>query len=276
MKNFKQSFETLKISTPVEHILQVEIHRPQKLNAMNQKFWEEIFECFSQIGESRDIRVVLLTGSGRMFTAGLDVTDMVQLGSTTDDVARRAMELRKTVLRYQRAFSILEAIPQPVVAAVHNACIGGGVDLVAACDIRVCTEDAFFQIKEIDLGIVADVGTLQRLPKIIGSQSLVRELAYTGRKLDAKEAKACGLVSAVFKDKQSLEENGLRICREIAAKSPVAISGTKSVLNYARDHSVKDSLEYFATWNISALQTEDIPKAVSSFFSKTTPLFSRL
>ncbi|XP_042747993.1 delta(3,5)-Delta(2,4)-dienoyl-CoA isomerase, mitochondrial [Lagopus leucura] len=174
--------------------------------------------------------------------------------------------------------------PKPVIAAVHGACIGGGVDLVCACDIRYCSQDAWFQVKtsphvptlspvpqEVDIGLAADVGTLQRLPKIVGSQSLVNELAFTARKMMAPEAQSCGLVSRVFPDKAALLQGALDLAASIAARSPVAVQGTKVNLLYSRDHPVPDSLRFMAVWNMSMLQTDDVLKSVQAVMEKKGP-----
>ncbi|XP_039510158.1 delta(3,5)-Delta(2,4)-dienoyl-CoA isomerase, mitochondrial-like [Pimephales promelas] len=169
--------------------------------------------------------------------------------------------------------------PKPVIVAVHGGCIGGGVDLITACDIRLCTQDAWFQIKEVDIGLAADVGTLQRLPKVIGSRSLVNELAFTARKMHADEAKSCGLVSRVFPDKEAMMAGALEMAGEIASKSPVGVQGTKVNLLYSRDHSVAESLDYMSTWNMSMLQTQDLLKSAQAAMEKKSLkeiIFSKL
>ncbi|KAM9732831.1 delta(3,5)-Delta(2,4)-dienoyl-CoA isomerase, mitochondrial [Menidia menidia] len=164
-------FSTLAVSHPAEFITHVELNRPEKRNAMNKAFWSEMVECFNQISDDPDCRVVLVSGSGKVFTAGIDLMDMASdvLQPPGDDTARISWNMRKVIRRYQETFSAIEKCPKPVVVAVHGACVGGGVDLISACDIRLCSQDAWFQVKEVDIGLAADVGTLQRLPKIIGS-----------------------------------------------------------------------------------------------------------
>jgi len=155
---------------------------------MNKAFWKDFRECFQQIREDREVRAVLVTGSGKIFTGGLDVSDHADTlgpGDGNDDAARKAFQILKSLDKYQDTFTAIERCPQPVIAAVHSACVGGGMDLISACDMRICTTDAWFSVKEVDVGLAADTGTLQRLPKIVGSGSLVRELVYTGRKLTA-------------------------------------------------------------------------------------------
>jgi len=184
--------------------------------------------------------------------------------------------LHKVVTAYQSSFTSLEKCNKPVIAAVHNACIGGGVDLITAADIRYCTSDAWFQIKEVDLGLAADVGTLQRMPKVVGNVGLVREMAFSARKMPSDEALSCGLVSRVFQDKESMLSAAFEMASTIAEKSPVAVQGTKVHLNYSRDHTVDDSLAYQAMWNGTMLQSEDLMKAAMSLMNKSKPTFSKL
>lgn len=274
-------YSTLAISQPAEFITHVELHRPEKLNAMNKAFWRDMVECFKEIAENPDCRVVVVSGAGKIFTAGIDLMDMASdvLQPEGDDMARISWNIRKTIAKYQETFSVIEKCPKPVVVAVHGACIGGGVDLVTACDIRLCSQDAWFQVKEVDIGLAADVGTLQRLPKVIGSRSLVNELALTSRKMYADEAKSSGLVSRVFADKEALMAGALEMAGEIAGRSPVAVQGTKINLIYSRDHSVTEGLDYMATWNMSMLQTQDVMKSAQAAMEKKSPktiAFSKL
>ncbi|XP_048355195.1 delta(3,5)-Delta(2,4)-dienoyl-CoA isomerase, mitochondrial [Sphaerodactylus townsendi] len=193
------SYETLKVERVREKVLHVEINRPEKRNAMNSAFWREMVECFNKISQDSECHAVVISGAGKMFTAGIDLMEMgsVFVMMEGDDTARKAWNVRKKIREYQETFTVLEKCPKPVIVAVHGACIGGGVNLIAACDIRYCTQDAWFQVKEVDIGLAADVGALQRLPHIIGNRSLVNELAFTARKLMAPEAESCGLVGYV-------------------------------------------------------------------------------
>nr|XP_046245966.1 delta(3,5)-Delta(2,4)-dienoyl-CoA isomerase, mitochondrial isoform X3 [Scatophagus argus] len=274
-------YTTLAVSHPAEFVTHVELHRPEKRNAMNKAFWSEMVDFFNEIAGNPDCRVVVFSGAGKMFTAGIDLTDMAGdvLQPEGDDTARVSWNIRKTIGKYQETFSVIEKCPKPVVVAVHGACIGGGVDLITACDIRLCTQDAWFQVKEVDIGLAADVGTLQRLPKVIGSRSLVNELALTARKMYADEAKSSGLVSRVFADKEAMLAGALEMAVEIAARSPVAVQGTKINLIYSRDHSVAEGLDYMATWNMSMLQTQDVMKSAQASMEKKSPkmvVFSKL
>ncbi|XP_035584520.1 delta(3,5)-Delta(2,4)-dienoyl-CoA isomerase, mitochondrial-like [Zalophus californianus] len=264
------SYESLQVTVAQKHILHVQLNRPEKRNAMNRAFWREMVECFNKIAQDPDCRAVVISGAGKLFTAGIDLTDIASeiLQPHGDDVARISWYLRRLISRYQETFSVIEKCPKPVIAAVHGACVGAGVDLITACDIRYCAQDALFQVKEVDVGLVADVGTLQRLPKVIGNQSLVNELAFTSRKMMADEALGSGLVSRVFPDKVGMLDAAFTLAAEISTKSPVAVQSTKISLVYSRNHSVAEGLNYMATWNMSMLQTQDIVKSVQAAMDK--------
>ncbi|CAG0900469.1 unnamed protein product [Darwinula stevensoni] len=275
------SFQTLKLSSPTSHVCHVEINRPEKRNAMNHEFWMELKSCFESLAQSPECRSIILSGAGKCFSSGIDLKSFAEKGASmmaVEDVGRRAKMMRDFIISYQESFSSLEKCPKPVIAAIHGACIGGGVDLICTADIRYCTQDAQFQIKEVDIGVAADVGTLQRMPKIIGSESLMRELAYTARFMGADEARQCGLVSRIFPDKDSMMKAVLALAELISTKSPVAIQGTKANLNYSRDHGVSEALDYMATWNMAMLQTEDLMKSAIAQMekSKTPPIYSNL
>jgi len=273
-------YETLQVQTEaapfVHHVI---LNRPEKLNAMNKAFWREIRECFQALNDDADCRAVVLSGAGRCFTAGLDLQDMSDFFDTIqseEDIARKAKTFYTFIRSYQDSFTAVEKCQKPVISAIHGACIGGGVDLTASSDIRYCTQDAIFQIKEVELGLAADVGTVQRLPKIVGNDSIVRELAYSGRKFLSDEAKSIGFISRVFSDKKSMIDAAMSLASEIAEKSPVAVQGTKINLNYSRDHTVDESLEYMARWNSIMLQSEDLTKATMALMAKQKPTFSKL
>nr|XP_054107676.1 LOW QUALITY PROTEIN: delta(3,5)-Delta(2,4)-dienoyl-CoA isomerase, mitochondrial [Callithrix jacchus] len=264
------SYESLRVTSVQKHVLHVQLNRPNKRNAMNRAFWREMVECFNKISRDADCRAVVISGAGKMFTAGIDLMDMASeiMQPKGDDVARISWYFRDLITRYQETFTVIEKCPKPVIAAVHGGCIGGGVDLVTACDIRYCAQDAFFQVKVSDMGLAADVGTLQRLPRVIGNQSLVNELAFTARKMMADEALGSGLVSRVFPDKEVMLNAALALAAEISSKSPVAVQGIKVNLLYSRDHSVAEGLNHMASWNMSMLQTQDLIKSVQAATEK--------
>jgi enoyl-CoA hydratase len=267
------TFETLSV-TLENHIATVRLNRPEKANAMNAAMWQDIRKAFEWVDATPEARVAVLQGEGKYFTAGIDLQMMMGLGSQiADDCDGRMREkLRRLILDLQDTLTSLERCRKPVLAAIAGGCIGGGIDLITCADMRYAASDAFFTIKEIDIGMVADVGTLQRLPKLVG-QGITRELAYTGRKFDATEAQSMGLVNRVFESREALYAGVQAIAAEIAAKSPLSIRGTKEMLNYARDHSVADSLNFIATWNAAMLQSKDLMEAMSSSMTKKVPSF---
>lgn len=275
------SYKALKVMRPREFVVQVELNRPEKRNAMNADFWREIKDCFKKLAEDQDCRAVVLSGAGKIFTAGLDLSDNTdinfnELMSDKLEAPRKARQILPKLAELQESFNVIEKCPKPVIAAIHSACIGGGMDMVSACDIRYCSSDAWFTIKEVDIGLAADLGTLQRFPKIIGNDSLARELAYTGRKMFADEAREIGFVSRIFTDREKLIEGALDLAVVIASKSPIAVQGIKTSMIFSRDHSVQEGLNHIALWNQTMLQSEDVIKSVVGNMKKETPVFSKL
>ena len=253
------SYETLAVTLDGP-VATVRLNRPDKANAMNAPMWQEIRRAFDWIDAMPAARVAVLEGEGRHFTAGIDLQMMAGLlPQVHDDCDGRAREkLRRLILDLQDTLTSLERCRKPVLAAIHGACVGGGIDLVCCADVRYASADARFTVKEIDIGMVADVGTLQRLPKIVGAQGWVRELAYTGRTVDAAEAHSMGLVTRVYPTREALQAGVREVAAAIAAKSPLSIRGVKEMLNYARDHSVADGLNHVATWNAGMLLSGDL------------------
>lgn len=251
----------------------VQMNRPAKLNAMGEDFWREIPQVFAWIDSEPGIRAVVLSGAGEHFSSGIDLMYLASMaGLLGKDPGRNALLLREQIKCLQAALEAVDRCGKPVLAAIQGYCMGGAIDLVSACDMRYCSEDARFSIKEIDVGMAADVGTLQRLPRIIGD-GIMRELAYTGRFVAADEAQRIGLVNRVYSDRATLLEQVMQLAREIAGKSPLAIRGTKEMIRYMRDHSVDDGLNYIATWNAAMLQSEDLRIAVTAQMSKSTAEF---
>ncbi|KAF6025376.1 ECH1 [Bugula neritina] len=274
------NYQTLAVSVPNPHVAHVELNRPEKGNAMNLTFWREMVECFKSLGADGDIRAIVVSGRGKIFTGGLDLVSLTQempdFFDTSKDIGRRAKSLRQTIEQFQQSFTQIEQCPQPVIAAVHSACVGGGVDLVTACDVRFCSADAYFQVKEVDLGLAADVGTLQRLPKIVGNGSFVKDICYTARKVYSQEALDMGIVSRVLATKDSCVEAALNTAKLIAEKSPVAVQATKESINYSRDHPVTDSLNHVRLINQCMLQSEDVVKSAEAMLNKETAVYSKL
>ena len=266
-------FETLTVSIE-DHIATVRLNRPDKANAMNLAMWHDLRSAFRQIDAQPQVRVAILEGEGKSFTAGIDLQMMMGLGAQIEDKCEGRMReaLRAVILDLQDTLTSLERCRKPVLAAVHGACIGGGIDLITCADSRYCSSDAYVSIKEIDIGMVADVGTLQRLPRLIG-EGMARELAYTARRVEASEAREIRLVNRVFGTREELQLGVREIAASIAAKSPLSIRGTKEMISYARDHTVADGLNYVATWNAAMLMSDDLQKAMMANMSKQAPEF---
>lgn len=257
-----------------DKIAHVQINRPDKINAMNADFWREIIDIFQWIDDTDAVRVVVLSGAGKHFSSGIDLTLLASVGAQLGkDVGRNATALRRKILELQASFNAVDNCRKPVLAAIQGYCIGGAIDLISACDMRYATVDAQFSIKEIDMGMAADVGTLQRLPHIIGD-GMMRELAYTGRSIDGHEAASIGLVNRTYDDQESLLAGVMEIAAQIAAKSPIAVRGTKEMIRYMRDHRVDDGLEYIATWNAAMLQSGDLRLAMAAHMTKQKPEFA--
>jgi enoyl-CoA hydratase len=257
----------------MDKIAHVQINRPEKLNSMNAAFWSEIIEIFQWIDDSDEVRVVVLSGAGKHFSSGIDLMMLANVAKELGkDVGRNARVLRRTIVTLQASFNAVDHCRKPVLVAIQGYCLGGAIDLIAACDMRYAAEDAQFSIKEVDLGMAADVGTLQRLPRIIGD-GMLRELAYTGRSFGADEARSIGLVNRVYGDAASLLDGVMAIAHEIAGKSPIAVTGTKAMISYMRDHRIDDGLDYVATWNAAMLQSTDMHVAMAAHMSKQKPEF---
>jgi len=258
----------------VEHIGKVahlRLCRPEAYNTMTRAFWSELPQLVAELDESGGTRAVVLSSTGKHFSAGMDLAVFTGGdgggslgGGGRREEGRARAQLRQTVLLVQETFSALERVRMPVLAAIQGGCIGGAVDMVTACDMRYCTADAFFVIQEINIGMTADVGTLQRLPKVI-PDGVAREMAYRGHRLGAERALQLGLVNQVYDTHEDLVSGVIDIATEIATKSPLAIWGTKEMLNYTRDHTVADSLEHIATWQAGMFQPADM---LESFTAK--------
>ncbi len=255
-----------------DKVAQIQLNRPDKANSLTETLWDEIGAVFRWVGDEPSVRAVVLTGSGKHFCAGIDLALFGSVGKREGDLAKNAYTLRKFILRLQDAFTEIERCNKPVISAIQGVCFGGGVDLACATDIRFCTNDARFSILEIELGMAADVGTLQRLPYIV-NPGIVAELAYTGREFNGEEAKQIGFVTRTFPSYVELLEGALQMAQVIASKAPSGIRSIKRNLLYTRDHTVEDSLEYIATWNASQLMSNDLPIAVMARSMKQPPQF---
>ena len=260
----------------VDHVAHITLARPDELNTMIPAFWRELPGIVNEISDAGEARVIVLSSTGKHFTAGMDLSvfggdALVGAG----EVGRVRANLRVNVLHLQDAFTALELARMPVIAAVQGGCIGGGVDMVCACDMRYATADAFFCIQEINLAMTADVGTLQRLPKLI-PEGIVREYAYTGRRLSAARAYELGFVNDVYATHDEMVAGVMAVASEIAARSPLAVWGSKEMLNYSRDHSVADGLNFVATWQTGMFQGTDMAEAFVARTEKRDAVFEDL
>ena len=263
-----------------DHICNMVLNRPNELNTMTRDFWVELGDALEEINRDSDIRVVILSSTGKHFCAGMDLS---AFSNGVDDIpddkkpdhARVGEVLYRTAKELQGYISRLEEIRVPVIAAVHGGVIGGALDLITACDMRFASNDAFFCIQEINIGMAADVGTLQRLPKII-PDSKMREMAYTGRRMLADEAKDAGLVGEIYETQDEMLDAVHKLAAEIASKSPVAIYGLKAVMNYSRDHNVTDSLDFNALWSGAMLSQSDMTEAMTAQMEKRDASFDKM
>ena len=268
--------ETLVVTTPRPCVALVTLDRPKKLNAVNLRMYQQIGETFSRLGSDPDIRVIVLTGSERSFCAGMDLSDLSKIDVPYTDPARKALAFMRILKDLQTSLNQIEDCGKPVIAAVSGYCIGAGADIISACDIRYCSKNTTFSVKEVAIGMAADIGSLQRLPKVVGNNSWLREMVYTGRNATGKEALENGVFSKLYDTHAETLAAALELAGQIAEKSPIAVIGSKRVLDYSRDHSVKEGLEYVATWNGFATQSPDFINAIVAQMQKKKIEFPRL
>lgn len=261
-----------------DHVAHVRLSRGDELNTMISEFWTELRDVIDEISDSGRSRVIVLSAEGRHFSAGLDLTllaDPARARGDNVEVGRLRSNLRLAIMALQDSFNAFERARMPVLAAIHGACVGGAFDMVTAADCRYATANAWFCAQEINIGMAADVGTLQRLPKLIPS-GVAREYAYTGRRMTAQRAQELGLVNEVFEDKDTMMREVMGIAAEIASKSPLAVYGTKVALNYARDHTVEDSLQQIAVWQSGMFHKTDLGEAFEAQAEGRVPVFEDL
>eukprot|EP01104_Vermistella_antarctica_P017179 TRINITY_DN6046_c0_g1_i1.p1 TRINITY_DN6046_c0_g1~~TRINITY_DN6046_c0_g1_i1.p1 ORF type:complete len:294 (+),score=66.88 TRINITY_DN6046_c0_g1_i1:1340-2221(+) len=260
-------------------IAEVVLNRPKKLNTMTKTFFEEVGEAFRMLDVDEEVRAVLLWAEGRLFTAGLDLKEAFGSSSLSSDdkpPASANLQLYKHVKEWQRYFENIRLCRKPVIAAVHGKCIGGGIDLTSPCDFRVCTSDAAFVVKETAVGIVADLGTLQRIARIIGPGP-AREMVFTANTIDSQRALEWKYVNRVFETKEDMLGGARELARTIANNSPLVVQAAKRVMNYAEGHTIEEGLDHVALWNSAFLQSEDLMEAFFAFMQKRKPKYkSRL
>jgi enoyl-CoA hydratase len=267
------TYRTLSLTTEgaVAHL---QLSRPETMNAMDGAFFSELRDAATRLHREAKARAVVLSSTGKHFTSGMAL-EVFTANPLPEGTPGRRLALHDVVLALQDAFTALERLRVPVIAAVQGGCIGGGVDMVAACDIRYATEDAFFCIQETNIGITADLGTLQRLPKLI-PVGVVREYAYSGRRMATARARELGLVNEVFPTHEATVEAALALAHEIAGKAPVVVAATKQAITYARDHSVAESLEQMALLQAAVWDSKDVVEAVTAMKQKREPRFGEL
>ena len=255
------------IENDIAHII---LSRPEKRNSMIPEFWDELPAIINDLDKNSSARVIVISSTGPHFTSGLDTSvfgSSIENSDNPDTLEKlnrqRSAKLYDTIKYMQQTFTCLEVCRVPVLAAIQGGAIGGGVDMITACDLRYMTEDGYLSIFEINIGMTADVGTFPRITKLL-PEGVVKELAYTGRRMSAQEARSHGLVNDVFPDQQTMLEAVMDIARQIASKAPLAIYGSKHIINYARDHSTADSLDYIGLWNASMLQANEISEAINA------------
>jgi enoyl-CoA hydratase len=265
----------LSIEANIAHIV---LNRPEAFNAMPRAFWNELPALVHDINDNARARVIVISSTGKHFTAGMDLAVFARPDGLTGpkaDPHLRAERFRHDLKTLQEAFSCLDNARVPVIAAVQGGCIGAGVDMVSACDMRFATRDAFFCIQEINIGMTADVGTFPRLCKLM-PEGWIRQIAYTGERLPADKAKQLGLVNEVFDTQPAMLDHVMSIAREIASKNPLAVSGSKAMINYSRDHSTADALDYIGVWNAAMLSGAHMKEAFSAKAEKREPNFPDL
>ncbi|MDG2420587.1 MAG: enoyl-CoA hydratase-related protein [Gammaproteobacteria bacterium] len=262
-----------------DNIAQLILNRPEKRNSMIPEFWDELPQIIRKIDQESLARVIVISSTGPHFTSGIDTSVFGSSTEISTDPKKQqeldrvgGAKLYDTVKYLQQTFSCLEECRVPVLVAIQGGAIGGGVDLITACDMRYMTEDAFLTIFEINIGMTADVGTFPRITKLL-PEGVAKELAYTGRKMLAHEAKTLGLVNEVYKDQDSMLSGVMKIAKQIASKAPLAIYGSKRIINYARDHNTVDTLDYIGIWNASMLQQDEIQEAITAPKQKRDPKF---
>ena len=259
-------------------VAHLQMNRPDKMNSMTRAFWSELPTIVRDIDENARARVIVLSAQGKHFSAGMDLDVFSPEGALAAEKADPHVvneQLRHLVRALQDTFSCLDEARIPVLAAIQGACIGGAVDMTSACDIRYCTQDAFFCIQEINIAMTADVGTFPRLCKLI-PEGWVRELAYTGRRLPAAQAKTIGLVNEVYSDHAAMLTAVMTTAREIAAKNPIAVTGSKVMINYARDHNMRDALDYIAVWQSGMFARTHMAEAFTAQKEKRAPRYPDL
>ncbi|MDZ4741722.1 MAG: enoyl-CoA hydratase-related protein [Alphaproteobacteria bacterium] len=262
-----------------DKVAHIQLKRPEVFNTMTREFWNELPAIVNQINDEAKARAIVISSTGKHFSAGMDLsvfTDGQGVSGGRGEVGRSRLALRAEAMRLQKSFSCLDEARMPVLMAIQGGCVGGAVDMSTCADMRYATTDSFFVIQEINLAMTADVGTFPRLCHLL-PQGLVRELAYSGRRLPARRAYELGLVNELFDNQDQMLKHVLELAAEIATKSPLAVHGSKVIINYARDHSIRDGLDYIATWQAGMFNpTADMFESFKAKQEKRTPVYDDL
>ena len=256
-----------------DHIGWLWLDRAEKLNAMSADMWADIPSAMAELNADEAVRVIIVAGRGRSFTVGIDLAMLAGFDQEADSEADRRTKLYRKVKQLQTTMSVFAESPKPVIAAVHGHCLGAGIDLISACDMRIASADAVFSVRETRMGLVADVGTMQRLPNLIPPGHLA-ELVYTGRDIDATEAERIGLTNRTLPDVESLIDHARELAASIAANSPLVVQGAKQVLRAQADMSTAEALDHAALWSASFLWSNDLQEAMAAFVEKRDPDFT--
>jgi delta(3,5)-delta(2,4)-dienoyl-CoA isomerase len=272
-----QKFDLYKVSFPEKNVLHIELNRPSVLNAVNRDSYLQFGEIFEIAKFDPEVRVIVLSGVGRAFCAGLDISSVSSLGGSDQpqESSRKAIALYHHIKEFQKAIYAPHTVNKPVIGVAHGPSVGLALDILSAVDIRYASKDAKLSIREIEIGMAADIGSLQRLPKIVNNIGWLKEVCLTGRIFSAEEAQQQGLINRVFETKEIAVGEAIGLAKIIAAKSPVAAHGTKKSINYALEHSIDDGLEQIAEFNAHALG-EDLVKGAMSAMSKDKPTYEKL
>ena len=259
-----------------DHVAHLRLNRPERLNTMAPPFFPALRDAVRTLNHSGDARVLVISSTGKHFCAGMALEvfggDDALLATHT---ARARLSFQESLRQLIDCFSALDEARLPVICAIQGGCIGGALDLATACDIRLCSADAFFTVQEIHIGMMADLGVLQRLMKIV-PQGVARQMAYTGERVDAERALGIGLVNAVLPDAPALLAHAMALAHEIAAKSPLAIAGSKLALNHARDHGTAASLAQMSWLQSAIFDTAEMAAAIAAWKAKSTADFADL
>jgi enoyl-CoA hydratase/carnithine racemase len=284
--DFIKSFKTLEIKVLQEQkILSVTLNRPKSLNALNETMFLELHKLFTKIYEiskAYDIRVVILSGNGKSFCAGLDLKSEIALNilqaksNTEIDIGRKAFILYHELKKLQNSLTALENCHLPIIAAVHGHCLGGAMSLLSCCDIVISTKNAQFSIREVDIGLTADIGLLQRIGKQIGNINIAKKLSFTGENFNGEEAKMYGFVQEIAENEKVLQEKAFALAEKLCSKSPLVLWGIKRTINYSRDNTVDNSLEHIAAMNSAFIQADDISESIKAVLGKKKAMYPKL